>query len=517
MSKEKRMRAPDEGKKRFELKKYRTPIIICAAVLAALGITAAIMSSVSSGGTVNVYDVSYFAITDAMMGGNETYGPVGSDRMQTIFVTDTQRVTEVFVTEGQEVKQGDPLLSYDTTLSTLEVDKAALDLNNKRMQLRELEKQRKQIGNMRPYAPAPEGSPEAPDAGVPITGITLTGGTGAKTDPFIYSVGSTFAGLDEIFVNDLLTGKTEVWAVFQTREGDMTKGAVLTSFGIRFTRTGTGYAFLPFDGSGFIEYIEPVVSGGDLGFGGPSAAEIAAMRAALDKQIRDLDLEIRIAEVSLKQMEREIDAGIVYAKYDGVITSLLDEQTARDSFMPILKLSGGGGYYVNGSISEMLLDDVNIGDTVTINSWENGMVYTGTIVEKSDIPLSDNGEYYYYGNGNSNVSYYPYTVFIDGSADLEEGMYVSMVYTSSTSANSMYLENPYILTEGGKSYVWVDEDGTLSKRQINTGASMWGSYTQILSGLSMSDRIAFPYGREVKQGAKTRQADINELYESMYY
>ena len=55
-------------------------------------------------------------------------------------------------------------------------------------------------------------------------------------------------------------------------------------------------------------------------------------------------------------------------------------------------------------------------------------------------------------------------------------------------------------------------DGLLEKRYVSTGKSLWGSYTEILSGLTSEDLIAFPYGKNVKAGAETREADISELY-----
>ena len=45
---------------------------------------------------------------------------------------------------------------------------------------------------------------------------------------------------------------------------------------------------------------------------------------------------------------------------------------------------------------------------------------------------------------------------------------------------------------------------------------MTGSLTdsgyEILSGLSDTDWIAFPYGKNVKEGAKTREGSIEDLY-----
>ena len=139
------------------------------------------------------------------------------------------------------------------------------------------------------------------------------------------------------------------------------------------------------------------------------------------------------------------------------------------------------------------------------------MVYTGTVKAIGDFPSSQG---YWSGIGNPNTSYYPFTVFIDGSADLQEGSYVSVTYSTSAGETGIYLENPFLRTEGGESYVYVlGSNGRLEKRTVTVGKSLWGRYTQILSGISEEDYIAFPYGKNVKEGAKAEQTeDMSKLY-----
>ena len=52
----------------------------------------------------------------------------------------------------------------------------------------------------------------------------------------------------------------------------------------------------------------------------------------------------------------------------------------------------------------------------------------------------------------------------------------------------------------------------MEQRQVVAGKSLWGSYTEILSGLSPEDYLAFPYGKDVRQGAPTREGELSELY-----
>ena len=88
---------------------------------------------------------------------------------------------------------------------------------------------------------------------------------------------------------------------------------------------------------------------------------------------------------------------------------------------------------------------------------------------------------------------------------------------STGSGGGLVLENPFIRTENGRSYVYtVGEDDLLEKRYIRTGRSMWGSYTEILGGLSPDGYVAFPYGRQTKEGAPVRYAEADELWNSVY-
>ena len=175
-----------------------------------------------------------------------------------------------------------------------------------------------------------------------------------------------------------------------------------------------------------------------------------------------------------------------------------------------MKLSGGGGFYVEGTVSELEKDNLQIGQEVKINDWNTGMEHTGTVKSIGDFP---SGEGYWNGMGNPNASYYPFTVFIDGSADLQEGSYVNVIYSTATTQQGIYLENPFLRTEQGRTYVYVKgADGKLEKRFITTGKALWGSYTEVLDGLTAEDFIAFPYGKNVTEGADTVESDLSELY-----
>ena len=156
---------------------------------------------------------------------------------------------------------------------------------------------------------------------------------------------------------------------------------------------------------------------------------------------------------------------------------------------------------------------MKVGQTVTISSRMNGSTCTGEIVEISTYP-ADNASSW--GGGNTNVSYYPFKVFVEEDAGLQANDYVDIQYQKAGTqeqGNSLYLQSWFIRTDNGKSYVMArGEDGRLEQRWVQTGRDLWGSYTQIRGGLTTDDYVAFPYGRDVVEGARTVEATPDELY-----
>jgi len=249
-----------------------------------------------------------------------------------------------------------------------------------------------------------------------------------------------------------------------------------------------------------------------------SAAEIAQMKAETNQKIKDLNIQLKAAEVEYDRLEYELTNGEVLSKIDGVVKTVRDPDEARAENRPAVMISGGGGYYVTAVLGELDLGTMQVGETVTVQSWENYQMLEGTITEISEYP-DESGRYWFYSQGNQNVSTYPFKVFVDEDAELRDGEYVSISYGGGAGGGTggLYLEQPFIRQEGGKSYVYtVGEDGLLEKRYVLTGKNLWGSYIEILGGLTYEDSVAFPYGRQVRDGAKVRYAEPDELWAAAY-
>ena len=318
-------------------------------------------------------------------------------------------------------------------------------------------------------------------------------------------------------VEEPLVKKGEFYVVFKTTEKNFLKGTPVVWHGAKVTAYEDGsFALTPYNAFDFQDHTLPEEEEIEIDL--PeidpnhmyTAEEILEMQKQCYAIIKEQNEKLKLAETEYQIMERELGDGNVYAEIDGKVVSLLTEEEARQQKQPIVKVSGGGGFYIEGSVSELQRESLKLGQEVTINDWRNGGMYTGEVVSIGDFP-SDNDNWN--GMGNPTASYYPFKAFVSEDADLQAGSYVSMSYSTASAEQGIYLEKAFVRTEKGNSYIFVrGADGKLEKRPVKVGKVLWGSYYEILSPLGEEDCLAFPYGKNVKQGAPTVESDLNALY-----
>ena len=242
----------------------------------------------------------------------------------------------------------------------------------------------------------------------------------------------------------------------------------------------------------------------------PSKEEVTKQIKEKEQKIKDLDLSRRSAELELKKLKKKVGDGVIKSTVEGVVKEATDEASAKNENKPVVSVVGEEGFYVTGRVGETMLDQIKEGMTATVMSWQSGESYEATVTGVGNSPVSD------YSTGeNQNQSFYPFTLVIHGDANLSNGESVnlSMNGIAAGSDGSIYLEKMFVREEGNRYYVYKRGDnGRLTKQYVEVGKNMYNSL-EITSGLTMDDMIAFPYGRDVKEGAKTQEADT--LYD--YY
>ena len=119
------------------------------------------------------------------------------------------------------------------------------------------------------------------------------------------------------------------------------------------------------------------------------------------------------------------------------------------------------------------------------------------------------------GNGNPNVSYYTYSASIlDKDVEVSEDDWLSITLQQNTdNSGVIVLDKAFVRSENGKYYVYKDENGILKKQFLTIGGNVnGGSSVLVKGGITREDRIAFPYGKSIKEGIKTKAGTLEELY-----
>ena len=140
----------------------------------------------NSKNVVEVYSVANLNPGD--MGDSMTSsGVVCDDASQSVYLTDGQKVTDVYVEQGQQVKEGDKLMTYDVTSLSLSIEMKQLEIQSYENQLStEKEKLEKNLGGIKDMKRIPDAIfvvdpkkericiQEAHILGIPLIGIVDT-------------------------------------------------------------------------------------------------------------------------------------------------------------------------------------------------------------------------------------------------------------------------------------------------------------------------------------------------------
>ena len=231
-----------------------------------------------------------------------------------------------------------------------------------------------------------------------------------------------------------------------------------------------------------------------------------------NSKIASLKLDIQESDIKISRLEKKANKKLVSSKLDGTVSYVGDVSsgTTTDG-KALLKVKSADGYYVVGAVSELMLDTVKEGTKLSCTSYTSGQ-FEAEIMDVSEYPVDS---YNYYGDNNPNVSYYAFTAVVDDkSLQFDTPDYVMVEFQNSAVDNgSMVLSKAFVKSENGKNYVYKDDNGILKKQEIRVGAIVDGGYDIIIKGgISIDDKLAFPYGKDAVEGAKTNEVTLDYMY-----
>ena len=142
-------------------------VLVALLLMAAIG-AGIFLTTRNSGETVGVYPFTYMGMTEYWGDNQESYGPVSADNIQTVFLSDTQVITEILVQEGDTVKKGDMLMSFDTTLNDLALERKRLAVEKVKLQLTDAQNELAWVRNQVPAEKRPTEPEEEIDLGAEL-------------------------------------------------------------------------------------------------------------------------------------------------------------------------------------------------------------------------------------------------------------------------------------------------------------------------------------------------------------
>lgn len=255
--------------------------------------------------------------------------------------------------------------------------------------------------------------------------------------------------------------------------------------------------------------VSDTTGSGDAGtsYGG-TAAEIQQQIKDKEKEIRDYQLDIKETNLEIKDIQKKLNNQTIKSTLNGVVKTVDDPEKESNDGKPLIQVVSSEGLYVQGTVSESKMNKLKVGATLSGYSYDNGVSFTAEVREISPYP-SDNGQ------DGANASSYPFTAYIADASGLSNNSWaeLTLLDEGDGQGQGIYLEKPFVRTENGQYYVMKDDGtGHLTKQIVQVGGIQYGSSYQITGGLSMDDKITFPYGKDVREGAKTEEGTLDDLY-----
>ena len=239
-------------------------------------------------------------------------------------------------------------------------------------------------------------------------------------------------------------------------------------------------------------------------------SQLALLIATEERTIRDETLNSKREEIDLRKEELNLEAGAVTATRDGKVTLVDSSEESISSGRPVIRISGDSSYEAVVTVDEWKYGRIEIGTEMSLLNYEDGMSYTGVVIEKAVSPVGDN-------SWGATASNYEVTLVIRDAENMTEGAWLEVRMGDEGGEedrmNTLVIPKYFVKQENGKYYAMKNEGGKLVKQYLSTGKVYYGEMIVVKSGLTASDSVAFPYEKAAVEGQATEPGSLDDLWE----
>lgn len=442
-------------------------------------------------------------------------GILTNDSTQAFYLSDGNVIEQVYVEQGQQVSAGTPLLKYDTS-------EVSTSLQDKQISIQQTTNDmaiaQAQLDKLRATTPVADDADDQEETQIyQPTGpqkdaqayrylkkdAKAYSGVGSQEDPLIF-----LCTADCYATSDFLKKmeKKEWYCIFEVRADNKKSGEVLSAVSLN------GKHLFPVEDNKLYtvrtgeEYIPPSEE--------PNPSEKGYTKKELRDMINDKEEELiqlqstlRSEQLEIKQLQEALSEATVTAKNDGVVKKMIPPDEFEDDGTPFLIVSASEGMYVKQQVSEYYVNSLKIGQKVHGTDWVTGTEFEATIERIEDTPVTGSMDMDY-GMSGANASYYNCIAYVEDTEGLEIGDSVDLKMTVTEDEQGIFIEKAFCKQEGNDTVVYIqNKKGRLKRQKVTTGRVVWGSYVEVLDGLSQEDNIAFPYSDSTKEGVRCEETD----------
>ena len=223
-----------------------------------------------------------------------------------------------------------------------------------------------------------------------------------------------------------------------------------------------------------------------------------------EKAIRGYQLDLKEADLNIRSIEKTLENQTVKSTLNGVVKMVSDPENTSGQD-PLVQVVSSEGLYIQGTLPENQLEQMQTGQILSGYCYDNGVSFTAQVKEISPYPQD--------GGGDPRNSQYPFTAYIEDAQGLSNNSYAELTFENmGTESGAITLEKAFVRSEEGQYYVMKeDENGKLTKQPVQIARIVNGAY-ELAGGLTYEDKIAFPYGRQVTEGANCQDGTMEDLY-----
>lgn len=230
------------------------------------------------------------------------------------------------------------------------------------------------------------------------------------------------------------------------------------------------------------------------------AFEAEEQQLWFEKRMANLDLrQILLQQDTLKQREEDL---IVKSKIAGTIIEVNENPNLLEMQPTIVHIVDNDQYVVKGNLSEY--DSIHIQEGQKVNLSADAIIdetWTGVVEEVSYFPQSSQGF-----EATSAVQY-PITVKLEQGPtnQLRPGLQFIMQIVSEE-REALTVPLTAIVRESGDNVVYLVEDGSVTKKQIDLGL-VSGESIEIRTGLSKDDKVIVEPSTRLREGMEVSVVD----------